>query len=118
MGLTDNSMKTYLNRRVPVVYQGRTFATRNLLEAALTVVPMVAVSALATVAGVSIVLVTAPFVLYGIAVALIRFGRTLGDEPEEAGRGVFKTYWEESDTEAITAMEEDDEDVAPQPAST
>jgi hypothetical protein len=77
---------------------------------------MVAVSALATVAGVSIVLVTAPFVLYGIAVALIRFGRALGDEPEEAGQGVFKTYWEESDTEAVTAMEEDDEDVGPQPA--
>jgi MFS family permease len=114
VGLTDNSVKTYLNRRVPVVNQGRTFAIRNLTESALTVIPLLTVSAIATAVGVSAVLAITPIVLYGIAVTLLRISRNMDEEPPDTPHGgVLKTYWEEPDTDEVTPLEEDD-DVAPQ----
>jgi len=108
MGLTDNSVKTYLNRRVPIVNQGRTFAIRNLTEASLTVIPMVAVSAIATVTSVSIVLIATPFVLYGIAIGLVRISVSVGDDPPDMGAGPLKTYWEDPDTGEVTLMEDEE----------
>ena len=43
MGFVDNSVKTFLNRRVRTTDQGRTFAIRNLSESALTIVPLLVV---------------------------------------------------------------------------
>jgi MFS family permease len=117
VGMTDNSVKTYLNRRVPILYQGRTFAVRNLTEAALTVVPLLAVSALATVAGVSVVLLATPIVLYGVAISLVRISSAIAEEPPDQPRqGVLQTYWEESDTGALTDMGDDEPSEAPAPA--
>jgi hypothetical protein len=115
MGLTDNAVKTYLNRRVPIVYQGRTFAMRNLTEAALTVIPLLAVSAIATATSVSLVLLITPIVLYGIAISLVRVSRVIAEEPpDDTHQGVLRTYWDESDASEISEMEE--EDVPPQAA--
>jgi MFS family permease len=107
-GLTDNSVKTYLNRRVPVPYQGRTFATRNLTESALTIPPLLGVSALAAWIGISAVLFIMPVVFYGIVVALLRISAQLAGDEEEVREGVLRTYWEASETEEITSMDEDE----------
>lgn len=109
-GLTDNSVKTYLNRRVPIAYQGRTFAMRNLTQSALTIPPLLAVSAVAQVLGISVVLFVMPVVLYSVSVALLRVSAALGDDPDPTHRGVLETFWEASDEEIIGPMSGDDED--------
>ena len=106
-GVTDNSVKTYLNRRVPVVYQGRTFAMRNLSESALTIPPLFAVSALVSWLGISAALVLMPLVLYGLTMALLRWSWTLSDNKDEPHHGVLDTYWEAPEDAEITAMEDD-----------
>jgi len=118
-GLTDNSVKTYLNRRVPVAYQGRTFATRNLTESALTIPPLLAVSALAVWLGISAVLFIMPVVFYIVVMALLRVSVGLGGEELAPGTGVAKTYWDAPETEEISDMdEEDDRDVEQAPPAT
>jgi MFS family permease len=117
-GMTDNSVKTYLNRRVPVVYQGRTFATRNLSESALTIPPLLGVSALAVWFGISSVLFIMPVVFYFVVLALLRVSAALSDEETPEEGGVFKTYWEASEDEAISAMDEDDLPPQAAPAAT
>ncbi len=104
MGLTDNSVKTYLNRRVPVAYQGRAFAIRNLSESALTIIPLLGLAALATWTTVSLVLFIMPAVFYVVILGLLRLSAKMGTEipPEESG--VFKTFWEASDDEEISSM--------------
>jgi hypothetical protein len=104
MGLTDNSVKTYLNRRVPVTYQGRAFAIRNLSESALTIIPLLLLSALATATSVSLVLFIMPAVFYLVVVGLLRLSAAMGSEVPAEESGVFKTYWEASDEEAIGSM--------------
>jgi MFS family permease len=112
-GLTDNSVKTYLNRRVPTTYQGRTFATRNLTESALTIPPLLGVSAVAVWLGISTVLFIMPVVFYIVVVALLRLSYALSDD-ESAPRGtVFGSYWDVPDDEQISAMDEE----APGPAA-
>jgi MFS family permease len=108
-GLTDNSVKTYLNRRVPVVFQGRTFATRNLTESALTIPPLLAVSALAVWLGISVVLFIMPIVFYLVAISLLRLAARLaaGTDTFEPGTGVVSTYWHTAETEDLTSMDDE-----------
>ena len=94
-GMTDNAVRTYLNRRVPLGFQGRMFALKNLLEAAATVIPLLTVAAIATAVGVSPVLVLTPFLLYGLAIALVRLSASFSGEPSRPGLGVLASYWEE-----------------------
>ena len=109
-GLTDNSLKTYLNRRVPVVNQGRTFATRNLAESALTIPPLIGISALAAWAGISTALFVMPIVFYIAILTLLRLGIRLSDndKPRESRVGVLSTYWEAPETDEISSMDGED----------
>jgi MFS family permease len=111
-GLTDNSVKTYLNRRVPVLFQGRTFATRNLTESALTIPPLLGVSALAVWIGISAVLFIMPVVFYVVIISLLRISTNLSDEPEDQHVGVLETYWHASETEEISSLDDDEPEVA------
>jgi MFS family permease len=111
-GLTDNSVKTFLNRRVPVTYQGRTFATRNLTESALTIPPLLGVSALAVWLGISAVLFIMPVVFYIVILALLRASSALSHEEEPVEGGVLKTYWEQPEDADISSMDAEDEETA------
>lgn len=104
MGLTDNSVKTYLNRRVPVAYQGRTFAIRNLSESALTILPLLALSAVAAWTGVSFILFLMPAIFYVVILILLHLSTRFGSELPPEDSGVFKTYWEASDEEQVASM--------------
>jgi hypothetical protein len=105
MGFVDNSVKTFLNRRVRTTDQGRTFAIRNLSESALTIVPLLVVAAIATATSVSAMFVVMPLIFYVAVVGLLQASVRLGTEIPPERRGTVKTFWEDPDTEEITRMD-------------
>lgn len=102
VGLTDNAVKTYISRRVPLSLQGRTFALRNTLESGVAIVPLLALSALATVVGVSAVLIAAPVALYVFVLGLLAIGRRYGVEVGDPKALVTPSFWEDSDAPAAS----------------
>lgn len=108
-GLTGNAVKTYINRRVPLMFQGRTFAAENVLQATIAIIPLMMVSGLASLVGVSTVLVLTPLAIYGLVLLLIWLSRRFGGEPVTPRGLVFTTFWEEAadDEFAVTRPERD-----------
>ncbi len=100
-GLTSNAVKIYINRRVPIMYQGRTFAAQSVLQSGIAIVPLLTASAIASVVGVSTVLVLTPIAIYGLILLLISFSRRFGGEPVTPRGLVFSTFWEEADDDAF-----------------
>jgi MFS family permease len=98
-GLTGNAVKTYINRRVPLAFQGRTFAADNVLQSGIAIIPLLAVSGLASVIGVSTVLVLTPVGIYGLVLLLMLLSRRFGGEPVTPRGLVFSTFWDETDEE-------------------
>ncbi len=96
VALTSTSVQTYINRRVPIHYQGRTFAMQNSLRNASAIVPLVALGAAASQFGAEKVLLISPLVLlavgYGLVTASFRFAG-LGPPPSQ--RAVMESFWEE-----------------------
>ena len=105
-GMTDNGVRTYLSRRIPMAFQSRMFATQNLIEAAATIIPLLTISAIATAVGVSPVLVVTPIVLYGIAAGMIRLSSSFGSETARPGMHVFSSYWDQAEGE-LTSFDDD-----------
>jgi hypothetical protein len=97
VGLTNNAVTTYINRRVPFTYQGRTFAARNTLQSGIAVIPLLAVSGLASFIGVSTTLILMPIAIYGLLLILLWVSRRYGDSTESPRQAVMKTFWEESE---------------------
>jgi MFS family permease len=97
VGLTDNAVKTYINRRVPFPYQARTFAARSALESGIAIGPLLAVSGLASLIGVSTVLVLTPVMVYALILILLQISRRFGADPGDARTVVTKTFWSEPD---------------------
>ena len=105
MGLVDNSVKTFLNRRVRTTDQGRTFAIRNLSESALTIAPLLFTAAIATVTSVSLMFVIMPLIFWIVIMALLQASVRYGAEIPPEQRGTIKTFWDEQDAEEITRMD-------------
>ena len=105
-GLTTNAVRTYINRRVPLTFQGRTFAAESVLQSAIAIIPLMAVSALASVVGVSTVLVLTPLAIYGLILLLISFSRRFGGEPVTPRGLVFSTFWDETADDAFDPVRE------------
>jgi Na+/melibiose symporter-like transporter len=105
LALTQISVQTYINRRVPVAYQGRTFALQSMLKNNLTIIPLLTLGALATAFSVEAVLIAAPFFLLAIALWLVRLSYVFGGEPIPARMDVVRTYWEESDALVVVPPE-------------
>ncbi len=96
LALTSISVQTYINRRVPVSYQGRAFALQSVLKNGSAIVPLLTLGLAATVLGVRTVLILSPFVLLAIAVALVRLSMNFGGDASTRRLDVLSSYWEES----------------------
>jgi Na+/melibiose symporter-like transporter len=96
LALTQIAVQTYINRRVPLRYQGRTFALQSMLKNGATIVPLLTLGAAATVLGVRPVLILSPFALLASAVWLVNLSYSFRGQPAPGRLDVLTSYWEES----------------------
>jgi len=95
VSMTVTCVQTYINRRVPLSYQGRTFAMQSTLRTGAAIVPLVTLGALASEFGAEKVLLVSPLVLlvlgYGLVFVSFRYaGLAQPSHLEVAG-----SFWEE-----------------------
>ena len=105
VALTTTSVQTYINRRVPLAFQGKTFALQSALKNGASVVPLLTLGAAATTFGTESVLVASPLVLVAIAYALIYLSSRFTGILPPSGLEVLGSFWEE--------LPEDEEAEAP-----
>jgi hypothetical protein len=95
VALTATTVQTYINRRVPLTYQGRTFAMQSTLRNATAIIPLLVLGAAASEFGVETVLLISPLFLlvlgYGLVAASFRYS---GVAPHSTLR-VMESFWEE-----------------------
>jgi hypothetical protein len=95
VALTTTSVQTYINRRVPLAFQGRTFALQSSLKNGLAIVPLLGLGAAASAFGVEAVLIAAPIVLLVLAYALVQISIGFAGISPAANLEVFSTFWQE-----------------------
>lgn len=97
VSLTATCVQTYINRRMPVTLQGRTFAVQGVLRNGTAIVPLLTLGAAASAFGVEAVLLTSPLALlaagYGLFFLSFCFARL-----EPPSLRVVETFWEEPET--------------------
>jgi MFS family permease len=98
--LTATSVQTYINRRVPLTHQGRTFALQSALKNSTAIAPLLGLGLLASKVGVEPVLIGTPFVLLGLAYALVQISRHFGGHAPHRNLDVLATFWEEPNSSA------------------
>ena len=95
VALTATSVQTYINRRVPLTLQGRTFAMQSSLRNGTAVIPLIVLGGAAAEFGVETVLLVSPLMLlvlgYSLIAASFRFS---GVAPHSTLR-VMESFWEE-----------------------
>jgi hypothetical protein len=102
VSLTATSVQTYINRRVPVSFQGRTFAMQNWLKNGSAIVPLLVLGAAATQFGVESVLLISPLILLAVAYALIFVSIRVAGLAPPSRLQVVGSFWEEPDEERIS----------------
>ncbi len=103
VALTATAVQTYINRRVPLAYQGRTFALQSALKNGTAIIPLTALGALASAFGVEAVLIASPFVLLGLAFGLIQLSRHFGGHAPRVNLDVMASFWSEPEAPDPTA---------------
>ncbi len=93
--LTAISVQTYINRRVPVLQQGRTFGLQNVLTDAAALVPLLALGGIAVQVGIEPILLVAPWVVLIGAYLLILLASHFAGREAPTGLEVVSTFWEE-----------------------
>ena len=101
VSLTATSVQTYINRRVPVSFQGRTFAMQSWLKNGSAIIPLLMLGALATQFGVDHVLLVSPLVLLVIAYALILISIRLAGLAPPSRLQVLESFWEEPEEAVV-----------------
>jgi hypothetical protein len=101
VSLTTTCVQTYINRRVPLAYQGRAFALQSTLKNAVAIIPLLALGGAATAFGVERVLLISPFVLLLVVYGLIQLSfRFTGMAPPSHLEAV-SSFWEEPEDDAV-----------------
>ncbi len=95
LSLTSTSVQTYINRRVPLANQGRTFALKSSLKNGIAIIPLSTLGIAATQFGVAGVLVTSPLVFFALAIALLHANRYFAASEDPDHLIELATYWEE-----------------------
>jgi hypothetical protein len=101
VSLTATSVQTYINRRVPVSFQGRTFAMQNWLKNGSAIIPLLVLGAAATQFGVQSVLLITPLILLTVAYALILMSIRVAGLAPPSRLQVLGSFWEEPDDAAV-----------------
>jgi MFS family permease len=96
LSMTTTAVHTYINRRVPLAYQGRAFALQSTLKNGATIVPLLTLGLAAEAFGVDTVLAVSPVLLFVIAVALVQLSFVFGGPSPHQHLDVLTTFWQES----------------------
>ncbi len=96
ISLAAMSVQTYINRRVPLTYQGRTFALQSVMKNAAGIIPLLTLGFLATLVGVDTVLIATPFLFMLLAFAFIRLSERLCGREPAARLDVLASFWRET----------------------
>jgi len=95
VSLTATSVQTYINRRVPLSYQGRTFAIQGTLRNGAAIIPLLTMGALASEFGAEKVLLVSPLLLLAVGYGLVRLSYRFAGVAPPPQQGVMASYWEE-----------------------
>jgi hypothetical protein len=95
VSLTTTSVQIYVNRRVPLSYQGRAFALQSTLKNGAAIVPLLTLGAAAGAFGVEKVLLASPLLLLVVAVAIIQLSVHLSGPTGPSHLEVLQSFWEE-----------------------
>ncbi len=90
------SVQTYVNRRVPLARQGRTFALQSTLKNGSAILPLLGLGAAASVFGVNSVLIVSPLMLIGLALGLVRLSERFGGYAPTTRLEVLSSFWQDA----------------------
>jgi MFS family permease len=90
------SVQTYINRRVPLARQGRTFALQSTLKNGSAILPLLGLGAAASVFGVNSVLIVSPLLLIGLAFGLVRLSERFGGHAPTTRLDVLSSFWQDA----------------------
>ena len=96
IALTTMSVQTYINRRVPLAQQGRTFALQSTIKNGASILPLLALGAIASVIGVDKVLIVSPLLLVLLAYGLVRLSQRFGGHASSSRLEVLSSFWHDA----------------------
>jgi MFS family permease len=96
VALTTMSVQTYVNRRVPLARQGRTFALQSTVKNGAAIVPLMVLGAAASVFGVNNVLIVSPILLVALAFGLVRLSQRFGEQAPTTRLDVLASFWQDA----------------------
>ncbi|MEX2159395.1 MAG: MFS transporter [Dehalococcoidia bacterium] len=100
VSLTTTSVQTYINRRVPLAYQGRAFALQSTLKNGVAIVPLLTLGGAATAFGVEPVLIVSPLVLVALGYGLVLLSFRFAHRAPASRLEVLSSFWEEPEVAA------------------
>ncbi len=89
------AVQTYVNRRVPMLFQGRVFGLQSVFANAAALVPMLLLGMLANLTSIEVILFFTPVVAFVAVVGLIFIVGRLSGKETPGGREVIASFWEE-----------------------
>jgi Na+/melibiose symporter-like transporter len=95
LALATLAVSTYINRRVPIAFQGRAFALQSTLKNGSAILPLLTLGAAAAAFGVQRVLIASPLLLVALAVVLVRISFRLTKQRQPSNLEVLASFWEE-----------------------
>ncbi len=95
VSLTATSVQTYINRRVPISFQGRTFAMQGAVRSGAAIIPLVALGAAASEVGAEKVLLASPVILLVTGYALVYLSFRFAGLASPSRLQVMESFWEE-----------------------
>ena len=90
---TSMAVQTYVNRRVPLTQQGRTFALQSTVKNGIAIIPLVTLGALTAAVGVDTVLLITPFLLLALAILLVRLSFRFAGHAPPGELEVLQSFW-------------------------
>jgi len=99
VSLTATSVQTYINRRVPLGYQGRTFAMQSSLRNGTAIAPLLVLGTAATEFGVEPVLLISPLLLLLMGYSLVAVSFRFSGLAPYSRLQVMESFWEEPGAE-------------------
>ena len=95
VSLTATAVQTYINRRVPIHLQGRTFAIQSALRNGAAVIPLLTMGIAAGVLGADVVLLLSPVLLLAVGYSLVFASFRISGLRPPGQLNVLESFWEE-----------------------